>query len=128
MPRKPKKLTVNAELLAKLGQEAFPDVNQTCVVCRGSGGHVETVYGLKSFCGTCRGRGEIVREMTAREEHYWILHLISETNRSNQTKFASIAQCIEALQSQIDIIRDWSNKVTGAVLLNTFRITLQERK
>lgn len=74
--KKPKMTTVNAEVLKQIGEEAFPDVSEECPTCRGTGKAHPTVHGVETRCPTCGGMGRITREMTAREEHYWILHLL----------------------------------------------------
>ena len=86
MPRKPKKSVVQAETLAAIGEDAFPDVVETCNDCKGKGILCETVHGLKETCCTCRGVGFIVREMTPREEHFWIIKLIADPHRDYQLR------------------------------------------
>lgn len=74
---KPKKSVIGADILAKIGEEAFPDVVEKCPRC-GGGNHLPvcSVHGLCESCPTCKGHGFITRTMDAREEHYWIIHLI----------------------------------------------------
>ena len=71
-----KKSTIGADYLAQIGEEAFPAVNKRCPKCGGQGYMYESVHGVKERCDLCRGMGVIVRDMTAREEHFWIIHLL----------------------------------------------------
>lgn len=72
------KSAVDAEYLAEIGKNAFPAVREPCSTCRETGNGPETVAGLKESCRDCRGHTFIIREMTAREEHFWIIHLLNE--------------------------------------------------
>ena len=83
---KPKKSTVRAEVLAKIGEEAFPDVVETCAWCSGKGYCLETVHGARDRCEWCRGVGQRTRTMDAREEHFWIIHLLSEFQKRYQLR------------------------------------------
>lgn len=75
------KSTVRVEILEKIAAEAFPDVEERCVECRGTGVAYRNVHGVETDCLNCIGLGFVVREMTAREEHYWIIHLIAQRDR-----------------------------------------------
>ena len=81
-PKIPKNSTISANYLAKIGENAFPDVREPCPRCLGVTCTIVTVHGVADHCPMCRGFGEIVRTMTAREEHFWIIHLISQDRRS----------------------------------------------
>ena len=83
---KPKLSTVDASYLAKIGEEAFPDVMEPCVQCGGSGKGYQNVHGTAERCEWCRGEGRKTRPMDAREEHFWIIHLIDEFQRKYQLR------------------------------------------
>lgn len=84
--QKLKKSTVRAEILTKIGEEAFPDVTETCETCHGKGYVTETVHGVRHSCDDCRGMGYVVRTMTAREEHFWIIHLLTDIQTRYQLR------------------------------------------
>lgn len=67
---------VDASYLAEIGRQAFPGVREPCDLCRSTGILASSVHGIDFDCPICHGLGFVVREMTAREEHYWIIHLI----------------------------------------------------
>ncbi len=54
----------------------IPPVQCVCEVCNGAG---EVYYSRESQvqCHRCEGAGYFLREMTKREEHYYILHLLT---------------------------------------------------
>ena len=73
---------MDADYLENIGRNAFPAVRIPCVKCRQTGVICETVHGIKEKCPDCLGRTVLVREMTAREEHFWIIHLINKLSRN----------------------------------------------
>lgn len=81
----PKKSVISAAILREIGENAFPDVVEECPVCHGRP-PISSVHGLTFTCPTCKGHGFITREMTAREEHYWIIHVIKGI-QSEQSDF-----------------------------------------
>ena len=57
----------------------FPPVECKCDTCNGAG-HVQDPASIASAripCPTCEGAGHYFRQMDTREEHFYILHLLT---------------------------------------------------
>lgn len=66
---------VNERVLGAAAAE-FPPVECECPTCEGEETVMHPEHNHPVVCHECEGRGVFYREMDAREEHYYIMHLL----------------------------------------------------